>query len=142
MNRRANVIASAVAVALITWTASSAWSLSAGNPKQPALGAMHTFDGARSWAAAARLADDDVPAGADDADVPPKMVEKYTNAYKAMQKDHNLTADQAAAAQGLTIAQFRSVEGRIERDDTLRERVRKALRNSTPGGKDKESSNQ
>jgi hypothetical protein len=84
--------------------------------------------------------DDDAPSTGDDAEVPPKMVEKYTNAYKAMQKDHNLTADQAAAAQGLTIAQFRSIEGRIERDDTLRERVRKALRASTPGAK--ESSNQ
>jgi hypothetical protein len=83
--------------------------------------------------------DDNAPAGDEDAEVPPKMVEKYTNAYKAMQKDHNLTAEQAAAAQGLTIAQFRTIEGRIERDDTLRERVRKALRASTPGAK--ESSN-
>lgn len=84
--------------------------------------------------------DDNAPASDEDAEVPPKMVEKYTNAYKAMQKDHNLTAEQAAAAQGLTIAQFRTIEGRIERDDTLRERVRKALRASTPGAK--ESSNQ
>jgi hypothetical protein len=64
----------------------------------------------------------------DDKEVPNSQVEKYINAYKAMQKDHSMTAEQAASKQGLTIAQFRSLEGRIERDDTLRERVRKALR--------------
>jgi hypothetical protein len=72
----------------------------------------------------------------DDKDVPPAQVAKYIDAYKAMQKDHNLTAEQAASKEGLTIAQFRSIEGRIERDDTLRERVRKALRKATSGGKE------
>lgn len=73
----------------------------------------------------------------DDKEVPNSQVEKYINTYKAMQKDHGLTAEQAASKQGMTIAQFRSLEGRIERDDTLRERVRKALRTTNnPGAKD------
>ncbi|HYL58293.1 MAG TPA: hypothetical protein VEU51_05440 [Candidatus Acidoferrales bacterium] len=73
----------------------------------------------------------------DDKEVPNSQVEKYINAYKAMQKDHSMTAEQAASKQGLTIAQFRSLEGRIERDDTLRERVRKALRTANnPAAKD------
>ena len=66
----------------------------------------------------------------DDKDVPPSQVDKYIGVYEAMQKDHNLTVEQAASKQGLTVAQFRELEGRIERDDTLRERVRKALRHA------------
>ena len=70
-----------------------------------------------------READDE-----DDKDVPTSQVDKYINVYEAMQKDHNLTVEQAASKQGLTVAQFRSLENKIENDDTLRERVRKALR--------------
>ncbi len=66
----------------------------------------------------------------DDTDVPTSQVDKYISVYEAMQKDHNLTIEQAASKQGLTVAQFRQLEGRIERDDTLRERVRKALRHA------------
>jgi len=66
----------------------------------------------------------------DDKDVPTSQVDKYISVYEAMQKDHNLTVEQAASKQGLTVAQFRQLEGRIERDDTLRERVRKALRHA------------
>ncbi len=66
----------------------------------------------------------------DDKDVPTGQVDKYISVYEAMQKDHNLTVEQAASRQGLTVAQFRELEGRIERDDTLRERVRKALRHA------------
>jgi hypothetical protein len=47
-----------------------------------------------------------------------------------MQKDHNLTVEQAASKQGLTVEQFRALENKIEADDTLRERVRKALRHA------------
>jgi hypothetical protein len=56
-----------------------------------------------------------------------------------MQKDHNLTVEQAASKQGLTVEQFRSLENKIEADDTLRERVRKALRH-TANPADKDSS--
>lgn len=66
----------------------------------------------------------------DDKDVPTSQVDKYISVYEAMQKDHNLTVEQAASKQGLTVAQFRQLEDRIERDDTLRERVRKALRHA------------
>jgi hypothetical protein len=77
--------------------------------------------------------------GDDDKDVPTSQVDKYISVYEAMQKDHNLTVEQAASKQGLTVAQFRALEGRIERDDTLRERVRKALRHEV-NPNDKESS--
>jgi hypothetical protein len=64
----------------------------------------------------------------DDKDVPTSQVEKYISVYEAMQKDHGLTVEQAASKQGLTVAQFRQLEARIEANDMLRERVRKALR--------------
>jgi hypothetical protein len=64
----------------------------------------------------------------DDKDIPPAQVDKYINVNLAMQKNHSLTVEQAASQQGMTVAQFRTLEGKIERDDTLRERVRTALR--------------
>jgi hypothetical protein len=67
---------------------------------------------------------------ADDKDVPTSQVDKYISVYESMQKDHNLTVEQAASKQGLTVGQFRSLENKIEADDTLRERVRKALRHA------------
>jgi hypothetical protein len=66
----------------------------------------------------------------DQSEVPPEQVEKYIAIYKATQANHSLTVEQAAAQQGLTVPQFRALEGKIERDDALRARVRKALRNS------------
>jgi hypothetical protein len=65
-----------------------------------------------------------------DKDVPTSQVNKYINVYEAMQKDHSLTVEDAASKQGLTVAQFRDLENKIENDDTLRERVRKALRHA------------
>ena len=73
----------------------------------------------------------------DDKDVPTSKVDKYIAVYESMQKDHNLTVDQAASKQGLTVDQFRALENKIEADDTLRERVRKALRHAAnPNDKD------
>jgi hypothetical protein len=66
----------------------------------------------------------------DDKDVPTSQVDKYISVYESMQKDHNLTVEQAASRQGLTVEQFRALENKIEADDTLRERVRKALRHA------------
>lgn len=77
----------------------------------------------------------------DDKDVPTSKVDKYIAVYEAMQKDHNLTVEQAASKQGLTVAQFRALENKIEADDTLRERVRKALRHAA-NPNDKESSDE
>jgi hypothetical protein len=62
-------------------------------------------------------------------EVPPEEIEKYIAVYKAMQRDHSLTVERAAAQQGLTLAQFRQIENKVERDDLIRERVREALRN-------------
>ena len=45
-----------------------------------------------------------------------------------IEKHIRTTVEQAASKQGMTVAQFRSLEDKIERDDTLRERVRTALR--------------
>ena len=73
----------------------------------------------------------------DDKDVPTSKVDKYIAVYESMQKDHNLTVEQAASKQGLTVDQFRALENKIEADDTLRERVRKALRHAAnPNAKD------
>jgi len=84
---------------------------------------------------AAPVAQDDTDD--DDKDVPTGQVDKYISVYEAMQKDHNLTVEQAASKQGLTVDQFRALENKIEADDTLRERVRKALRHAAnPNDKD------
>ncbi len=64
---------------------------------------------------------------ADETEVPPKQMNKYIAAYIAMQKDRSLTAEQAASRQGLTLREFREIEGRVERNELLRERVRDAL---------------
>lgn len=71
--------------------------------------------------------------GGDDEEpeIPPEQVEKYIAVYKAMQRDHGLNVEQAAAKQGLSLDAFRDIEGRIERDDLIRERVREALRGGT-----------
>ncbi len=65
----------------------------------------------------------------DENEVPPEQVDKYVAIYRAMQRDHSLTVEQAAERQGLTLSAFRDIEHKIERDDMMRERVREALRN-------------
>ena len=105
-----------------------AWSAPSGRPMQQ-----------RLQLAAERAAPESEPEADDDKDVPTSQVDKYINVYEAMQKDHNLTVEQAASKQGLTVAQFRQLENKIESDDTLRERVRKALRHAA-NPKEKDSS--
>ena len=75
------------------------------------------------------MVQDDTSAEDDDKEPTPAEVQKYIDVYKSMHKDRNLTIEQATGKQGMTVAQFRKLEGQIERQDTLRERVRKALRN-------------
>jgi len=71
----------------------------------------------------------------DENEVAPEQVDKYVAIYRAMQRDHSLTVEQAAERQGLTLSAFRDIEHKIERDDMMRERVREALRsNSTQSG--------
>ena len=54
-------------------------------------------------------------------------VNKYVSVYKAMQRNRSLTVDQAAAAQGLTLEQFRQLENRVEHDDTALQQARDEL---------------
>ncbi len=63
----------------------------------------------------------------ENSEVSPAQVEQYLAVYKAMQRNRTLTVEQAAAAQHLTVDQFRDIEARIERDGVLRERVRREL---------------
>jgi hypothetical protein len=63
----------------------------------------------------------------DETEVPPAEVNKYIEVYKATQRDHSLTVEQAAAQHGLTLEAFRQLENKIEQDDSAREHVRDAL---------------
>lgn len=109
--------------------------------------ALGTLAASAAWPAASHVtqiaAEPSAPSSSpsdaddDDKDVPTSQVDKYISVYESMQKDHNLTVEQAASKQGLTVAQFRSLENKIENDDALRERVRKALRHAAnPKAKD------
>jgi hypothetical protein len=60
------------------------------------------------------------------------QIEKYVAVYRAMQRNHNLTIEQAAAAQGLTMAAFRELEQRIESDELARDDARRALAEPEP----------
>jgi hypothetical protein len=81
------------------------------------------------------LAQDD-DGGSDDASAgsgaSPDQIEKYVAVYRAMQRNHNMTVEQAAAAQGLTVRAFRDLERRIESDDLARDDARNALAAPAP----------
>lgn len=126
INRRsAKLSAAAIICGMVAIPGSRAWSAPAG-----AIDCHREFNRQTTRFAIAsqnRIAQTE-PDDDDDKEIPPAQVDKYVQVYQAMQKDHNLTVEQAASKQGMTVAQFRSLEGKIERDDTLRERVRTALR--------------
>ena len=135
-NRRgASISAVALICAAIAIPGAHAWSA-------PASASDGEFHRARQFISFAitsplRTAQADTDQDDDDKDVPPGQVDKYVNVYQSMQKNHGLTVEQAASKQGMTVAQFRSLEEKIERDDTLRERVRTALRKAAnPNAKD------
>jgi len=69
--------------------------------------------------------------GPDEAEVPPDQVQKYINVYRSMQRDHNLTIEQAAGRQGMSVTAFRELESKVERDDLVREHVRQSLANKS-----------
>jgi hypothetical protein len=76
----------------------------------------------------------------DENEVPTNEIEKYVSVYKAMQRNRSLTVDQAAAAQGLTLEQFRQLENRVQRDDAALQQARDELQaaaqgSPTPSGK-------
>jgi hypothetical protein len=79
------------------------------------------------------LAQDD--SVSDEDAVPTDQVDKYIAAYSAMQKNHSLTAEQAASKQGLTLDEFRTLEDKIERNPVVHQRVLDALKASSSGGK-------
>ena len=60
-------------------------------------------------------------------EVAPEQIEKYVKVYTAMQHDRTLTIDQATAREHLSVAAFRDIESKIERDGVLRDRVRREL---------------
>jgi hypothetical protein len=66
----------------------------------------------------------------EDAEVSSTQVEKYIAVYKAMQRNRNLTVEKAAARQGMTVEQFRTLENRIQRDDAAMQHVRDELQAS------------
>lgn len=88
---------------------------------------LHTLTASASVAAipTADIAQDDQESEGDE--VSPSQLEQYVKVYQAMQRDRTITVDQATAREHLTLAQFRDIEGRIERDGALRERVRREL---------------
>lgn len=57
----------------------------------------------------------------------PEQIEKYVAVYRAMQRNHSMTIEQATAAQGLTVGAFRDLEQRIESNDLSRDDARRAL---------------
>ena len=54
-------------------------------------------------------------------------VQKYVAVYDAMHRDHKLTVQQAAAAQGLSVAEFRNLEQRVEQNEAARKQARGEL---------------
>jgi hypothetical protein len=113
-----------------------------GWPAHPAAAAAREISGTReiNGNRPAALAQDD-----DDQDtanqVQTKQVAQYVAVYKAMQKNHGLTVDQACAQQGMTVTQFRDIENKIERDDALTALVRKSLNPGDTSAADDDSDN-
>ena len=51
----------------------------------------------------------------------------YIDVYSAMQADHDLTLDVVLVQKGVPLAQFRSVERRVQKQERLVRKVREAL---------------
>ncbi|HVB82821.1 MAG TPA: hypothetical protein VNE82_23080 [Candidatus Binataceae bacterium] len=64
--------------------------------------------------------------------VSPDDLGKYVAVYRAMQRNHSITVEQAAAAQGLTLSAFRDLERRVESNDLTRDDARRALAAPAP----------
>lgn len=90
--------------------------------------------GAPALVQALHLATQDDGDDTDEPRVTPDQLAKYERVYEAMQRNHSLTVEQAAAQQGLTLAQFRDLENRIERNDDLRAQVRSDLKKAAETG--------
>ena len=100
--------------------------------------ASHVVRAARELAPITRLAgllqptlaqdqDDDVGDSTAPKGASPDEIQKYVAVYRAMQRNHSITVEQAAATQGMSLAAFRDLEQRIENDDLARDDARRAL---------------
>jgi hypothetical protein len=102
--------------------------------------APHVVRAARELAPITRLAglvqptltqgqddDDDVGDSTGPKGASPDEIQKYVAVYRAMQRNHSITVEQAAATQGMSLAAFRDLEQRIENDDLARDDARRAL---------------
>ncbi len=67
------------------------------------------------------------PAATPKDDVTPAELQLYIDVYTAMQADHDLTLDQVLATKNVTLADFRSVERRVQEQERLVQKVRAAL---------------
>lgn len=67
------------------------------------------------------------PAAAPSDEVTPAELELYIGVYTTMQADHDLTLDQVLATKNVSLAEFRSVERRVQQQDRLVHKVREAL---------------
>lgn len=67
---------------------------------------------------------DDVPAADDVSD---EQLQTYIDVYSAMQLDHSLTVEQALQSHNITLAEFRSIERRVQNKSRLVAKVRAAL---------------
>ena len=76
--------------------------------------------------------EDEGGADAPQSGVSPEQLQRYVAVYRAMQHNHGLTIEKAAASQGLTVPAFRDLERRIESDDLARDGARRAL--AAPAG--------
>jgi hypothetical protein len=63
----------------------------------------------------------------DSNDIPTESIAKYVAVYRDMQRDRSLTIEQATAREGMSLGDFRKLEGQIERDDAAMEQVRDEL---------------
>jgi hypothetical protein len=54
-------------------------------------------------------------------------VEKYVAVYDAMHRNHKLTLQEAAAAQGLSLAEFRDLEQKVEQNEAARSQAKAEL---------------
>ena len=68
-----------------------------------------------------------------DSAIPPDSIAKYVAVYRDMQRNRGLTVEQAVAKEGMSLADFRKLEGQIERDDAAREQVRDQLQAAAKG---------
>jgi hypothetical protein len=66
-------------------------------------------------------------------EVPPEAITKYVAVYRDMQRDRGLTVEQAAAKEGMSLAEFRKLEGSIERNSPARGQARKELQAAAKG---------